>query len=212
MKVFKGTAISAVIIGIMISASGCGKKDNGNNGVGGPGANPYPYGAYIQQLPNGQLQVNFTAQNIYGNGVVISGGQVAASGNAGVGMYGQAKYCAQTYTGPVCYEFLNNTRQGGPGNLVPGAYSQGSSNTITRNSNYFQGTTVTISLTGYGTDALHYNGSGTVVLSQQVMQMIQQAPPAGWPSITRVAVELYSSGGGGILLYTTGDHGVFIPL
>lgn len=123
MKVFKGATILAALIGIMITATGCGKKDNGNNGgVGGPGPSPYPYGAYVQQIGNGQLQVSFTAQNIYGNGVVISGGQVTTS-NSGVGMYGQPKYCAYVSMNPVCYEFLNNIRQGGPGTLTPGGYN-----------------------------------------------------------------------------------------
>ncbi len=213
MKVFKKVTIVAALIGIMLTASACGKKDNGTgSGVGGgPGPGPYPYGAYVQQVGNGQLQVSFTASNIYGNGVVFSGGQVSTS-NYGLGMYGQPKYCAYVGNYQTCYEFLNNMRQGGPGTLVPGGYNQGAGNMIQKQSAYFPGTVVTLALTGYGSDALHYNGTGTILLSQQVMQMIQSSPPAGWPNVTSVAIELYSSGGGGILLYTQGGHGVFIPM
>ena len=213
MKISKKLAVIATLFSIMTVASGCKPKtENTPTGVGAPGYpgyNAYGYGIGVQPTGNGGSLISFNGTSVFNNGTEASGGQVVASPYGVGNVCGQPKFCANTNYGMACKEFFNACAGRLSGTVTTGVGQPGS-NLVTIQSMYFPGSSIAVAHTPmYGTQA---NVNGQITLSAQVIQQIQAQPPAGWPNIIGVAYDIYSSGGGGVLVYTSPGHGFFLPL
>jgi hypothetical protein len=213
MKTIKRSAMIVAILGIFIIASGCGKKNQDNQGGGGAAVGPGYAPGVVTPIPGGGAAISFSFSNGYYSGAQASVGQVSGSSKC------TTQYCFcdwTTQTSFQCWTFANMYRPGGSGATAIGAQMPvGQPGSISAPSKYEPGTGLTIVFTP-GVDPLHSNGSGVITLSPQYMQLNY---PQGMPAVVGVAIDLVISGGtgfGGVLIYNSQDasgyHGRFLRL